>query len=72
MKVTRNQLAAAVALAAAAPLTFAADGDLDFSGMVAAISAAAVVAAFMSMGTVKLGPNFAKWAINKVAGFFGR
>lgn len=46
--------------------------ELDFSEMVAAVSATAVIAAFVSMGVVKLGPNFAKWAINKVSGFFGR
>lgn len=72
MKLNRNQLALAVALVVAAPLTMAADGDIDFSTMVAAVSGAAVIAAFVSMGVVKLGPNFAKWAINKVAGFFGR
>lgn len=45
---------------------------LDFSTMTAAVSAATVIAAFVSMGVIKLGPNFAKWAVNKVAGFFGR
>lgn len=45
---------------------------LDFSTMVAGVSASAVVGAFVSMGVIKLGPNFAKWAVNKVAGFFGR
>lgn len=45
---------------------------MDFSDMVAAASATAVVAAIVSMGVVKIGPNFARWAVNKVAGFFGR
>lgn len=44
--------------------------DIDFSTMIAGVSAAAVVAAFVGMGVVKLGPNFAKWAVNKVASFF--
>ncbi|MCU9948260.1 hypothetical protein [Pseudomonas sp. PDM13] len=71
-RISRNQLAVAVALVVASPLSMAAAGDLDFATMIAAVSGAAVIAAFMSMGVVKLGPNFAKWAINKVAGFFGR
>lgn len=50
----------------------AGETTIDFSSMVAAVSAASVIAAFTAMGVVKLGPNFAKWAINKVAGFFGR
>lgn len=70
--VQRNRIALAVALALGASMANAADGDIDFSTMVAAVSGAAVIAAFVSMGVVKLGPNFAKWAINKVAGFFGR
>lgn len=45
---------------------------LDFTSMVGAVSGAAVIAAISSMGIVKLGPNFARWAVNKVAGFFGR
>lgn len=72
MKFTRNQLSVALALVVASPLSMAAAGDLDFATMIAAVSGATVIAAFMSMGVVKLGPNFAKWAINKVAGFFGR
>jgi len=44
--------------------------DLDFAAMIAAVSATAVVAAIVSMGVVKLSPNFARWAVNKVAGFF--
>ena len=46
------------------------EGGIDFSTMVAAVSGAAIVAAIVSMGVVKLGPNFARWAVNKVAGFF--
>lgn len=48
------------------------EGGLDFSTMVAAVSAASVITAIVGMGVVKLSPNFAKWAVNKVAGFFGR
>lgn len=61
----------AIAVTAATSLpVMAADGDIDFSTMIAAVSGATVIAAFLGMGVVKLGPNFAKWAINKVASFF--
>ncbi|WMF72336.1 hypothetical protein [Pseudomonas aeruginosa] len=40
--------------------------------MISSVNGSAVIAAFMAMGVVKLGPNFARWAVNKVAGFFGR
>ncbi|MDP2748636.1 hypothetical protein [Pseudomonas sp.] len=61
----------AIAVTAATSLpVLAADGDIDFSTMIAAVSGATVIAAFLGMGVVKLGPNFAKWAINKVASFF--
>ena len=45
-------------------------GTLDFSTMTAAVSATAVVAALVAMGVVKIGPGFAKWALNKVSSFF--
>lgn len=61
----------ALAVTAATSLpVMAAGGDIDFSTMIAAVSGATVIAAFLGMGVVKLGPNFAKWAINKVASFF--
>lgn len=60
----------AVGLAVAAPMTFAAGNDIDFSTMIGGIAGAAAIAAIVSMGVVKIGPNFAKWAVNKVASFF--
>ena len=48
----------------------AAAGDIDFSTMIAGVSAAALITAIVGMGVVKLGPNFARWAINKLASFF--
>lgn len=45
-------------------------GGIDFSTMTAAVSATAVVAALVAMGVVKIGPGFAKWALNKVSAFF--
>ncbi|WP_137885724.1 hypothetical protein [Pseudomonas sp. 2FE] len=50
--------------------TGASAADLDLTTMIATVSGAAVIAAFLGMGIVKLGPNFARWAINKVASFF--
>lgn len=44
--------------------------ELDLGPMIAIATSAVVVGAIVSMGTVKLAPNFAKWAVNKVAGFF--
>lgn len=60
---------AGASLLTAAPV-FAAGGDIDFSSMTGAIAATAVVAAIVSMGVVKIGPNFTRWAVNKVASFF--
>lgn len=69
MKIQNTAVAVVLGSVMALP-AFAAAGDVDFTTMIAAVSGAAVIAAFVSMGVVKLGPNFAKWAINKVAGFF--
>lgn len=43
---------------------------LDFSSMISAVSATAVVTAIVGMGVVKIAPNFARWATNKIASFF--
>lgn len=45
--------------------------DLDFSTMVESLAFASLVAAIVSFGVVQLAPNFAMWAVDKVAGFFG-
>lgn len=75
MKIQKNQMAKLLAIGAAVAastvvMPASAAGDLDFSAMTGAIAATAVVAAIVSMGVVKLSPNFARWAVNKVAGFF--
>jgi len=44
----------------------------DFSGVLAGISAAAIVTAILAAGAIKASPNFVKWGVNKLAGFFGR
>lgn len=45
---------------------------VDFSGVLAGITATAIVAAIVAAGAIKAAPNFAKWGVNKLAGFFGR
>ncbi|MGA4187155.1 hypothetical protein ACI2UF_10605 [Ralstonia nicotianae] len=70
-----QKLAAGAALAvggvgAAMAQTTTGGTSIDFSSMTGAVSATAVVAALVAMGVVKIGPGFAKWALNKVAAFF--
>jgi len=43
---------------------------MDFTDMTTAVSSAAVITAIVGMGVVKIGPNFARWATNKIASFF--
>lgn len=43
---------------------------MDFTDIIAAVSAGTIVAAILSMGAVKILPNVAKWGTNKVVGFF--
>ncbi|MBD8709015.1 hypothetical protein IFT47_20500 [Pseudomonas sp. CFBP 13711] len=70
MSKTQAAVATSVAATVAAPMTFAAGNDIDFSTMIGGIAGATAIAAIVSMGVVKIGPNFAKWAVNKVASFF--
>jgi len=45
---------------------------MDFSTVLAGLTASAVVTAILAAGAIKAAPNFAKWGVNKLAGFFGR
>lgn len=45
---------------------------LDFSAILAAVDVSTVSVALVAMAALKAGPNVAKWAANKLAGFFGR
>ncbi|NMV38267.1 hypothetical protein [Ralstonia insidiosa] len=63
-------VAAALAVLGTEAAMAQSSGTIDFSTMTAAVSATAVVAALVSMGVVKIGPGFARWALNKVASFF--
>lgn len=46
------------------------EGGLDFSSITAAVSVGGVAVAIIAMAALKVGPNVAKWAGNKLAGFF--
>lgn len=43
--------------------------ELDLTTIIAIPAAAVVVGAIVSMGAVKIAPNFARWAVNKVVNF---
>lgn len=43
---------------------------MDFSSISAAVSVAGVSAAIIAMGAIKIVPNVAKWATNKLVTFF--
>jgi hypothetical protein len=43
---------------------------MDFSAITDAVSVTGVAAAIIAMGALKIGPNVAKWAANKLASFF--
>lgn len=68
---TQAVIGTAVAASVLAPMSFADAGSgPDFSSMIAGVASAGAVAAIVAMGVVKIAPNFAKWATNKVASFF--
>lgn len=60
---------AGAVVVAAAPLSSFAAG-LDFSGVTAAVDISTVAAAIIAMAAIKILPNVAKWAGNKLANFF--
>ena len=70
MTKTQAAVVAGVVGVTAAQGSFAAAGDLDLSTMVTGIAVGTVVTSIVAMGVVKIAPNFAKWAVNKVASFF--
>lgn len=44
--------------------------DVDYTSIGAAVSVAGVATAIVGMGVLKVGPNVARWATNKLANFF--
>lgn len=45
---------------------------MDFSTITAAVDVGTVTAGLIAMGAIMIVPNVAKWAVKKLAGFFGR
>lgn len=45
-------------------------GGLDFSAVTSAVNIATVSTAIIAMAAIKILPNVAKWAGNKLANFF--
>jgi len=69
-QLSKTQVAVVGSLTAAAIAPGAFAADVDFSSMIGDVASAGAVAAIVAMGVVKIAPNFAKWAVNKVASFF--
>lgn len=43
---------------------------MDFTPITAAVTIGTLVVAIIAMGAIKIGPNVARWASNKLASFF--
>ena len=43
---------------------------VDFSTVLAGITATTIAAAIVAAGAIKAAPNFVKWGVNKLASFF--
>lgn len=70
---TRNQVlryTASVATVFAAASGANATG-LDLSPITSAVDVGTIAVAIIALAAIKIGPNVAKWAGNKMAGFFG-
>ncbi|WP_281178452.1 hypothetical protein [Thauera butanivorans] len=44
---------------------------MDFSSLTSAVDTGDVVAAMIAMGAIMIVPSVAKWAVKKIATFFG-
>lgn len=72
MKKQLNMVALGVAGMAAAAGANAAPITIDLSSMSGSVDSSTVITAIVAFGIIKLGPGFAQWATNRIAGFFGR
>ena len=70
LKFTKKELVAMFAVGGMVATSAARADAVDFSSMISTPVAAGAVAAIVAMGAVKIAPNFARWAVNKVANFF--
>lgn len=43
---------------------------MEFDSVLTGLAATAIVSAIVAAGAIKAAPNFAKWGVNKLAGFF--
>lgn len=59
-----------VVMAASAAPVFAQETAPDYATITAAVAVGGVVTAIVAMGAVKIAPNVAKWATNKLVSFF--
>lgn len=44
---------------------------VDFTPITGAVDVSTIVVAIVALGAIMMGPNVAKWASKKLAGFFG-
>lgn len=49
----------------------AANAALDLAPITSAVDVGTIVVAIVALGAIMMGPNVAKWASKKLAGFFG-
>ncbi len=74
MKTRFTSFYATLALLATAMLfSVASNADatgLDMTGITGAVDVTTVLAAITALAAIKVGPSFAKWAYNKVIGWF--
>ena len=66
---TIYKLLTGIGLGTVCGLACAADA-IDYSSITGAVNVGTVAAAIVAMGVLKVGPNVAKWASNKLASFF--
>ncbi|MBP1143233.1 negative regulator of sigma E activity [Pseudomonas sp. PvP027] len=67
---SKTQFAVAASATALVVSTAASAAEPDYGSMISDVASTGAVAAIVAMGVVKIAPNFAKWAVNKVASFF--
>lgn len=62
---------AAVGVALTTLAGVASAAPLDLGPITAAVDVGTIVVAIVALGAIMMGPNVAKWASKKLAGFFG-
>ncbi|MEF9673144.1 hypothetical protein QNM99_16995 [Pseudomonas sp. PCH446] len=67
---SKGQVIAGVVVAGVVTASPSFAAGIDFSSLSSGVDSSTAITVIVAMGVVKLGPNFAKWAVNKVASFF--